>query len=301
MSCLPAFLLGVSGSELRIHGAIFLDRPLSRRLASNSLVRQLYTRLDDECIYADEQHDRNTAHMLRTLRVCLNDLDTEYEGMKPRSDELSSGMYHSPHFKAFKSEKGEYFSLIYRFYLVGSPLSTQPVFLADAVPREDPQSPIRCVVKFTRQYGDEGHKLMESEGVAAKLLFCEFEVGMGLWVVVTHYYECEEDAVPSEEGIAKLRQGLRKFHDAGFVHGDIRSPNVLVGADRRPLLIDFDWSCKVGVARYPIQLNMNLKWPEGTREGGLIETRHDTQMLDWYVEGQGGKASLPPSDSIEMN
>ena len=78
---------------------------------------------------------------------------------------------------------------------VGDQLSTWLVFLADAVPRLDSRSSIRCVVKFTRQYGDEAHKLMEREGVAAGLLYCNFEEGVGQWVVVTHYHECKEDAV----------------------------------------------------------------------------------------------------------
>ena len=190
----------MSGPGLSIHGAIFLDKPVSVKLAYESLVPQEYTPLDDECTDDYDQYARHTAHMLRTLRVCLNDLDTEYEGMKPRSDELSSGMCPSPHFKAFKSEKGESFSLIYRSHLVGGRLSIRPVFLADAVPTENPQSMIQCVVKFTRRYGKEGHKLMENEGVAAELLYCNLERGMGLWVVVTRYYECKEDAVPSEEG-----------------------------------------------------------------------------------------------------
>ena len=103
-------------------------------------------------------------------------------------------------------------------------------------------------------------------------------------------------------GIAKLRQGLGKLHDAGFVHGDIRSPNILVGVDRQPRLIDFDWSGKVGVARYPMQLNdRDINWPDETTAGGLIETRHDTKMLNWYVEEKGGKVSLLLSGSIEMN
>jgi len=257
-----------------------------------------YDRLDTGLIDEYDEYAWNTAHMLRTLRTCLNDLDNEYLRMKPRSDKLSLDICPSPHFKAFKSEKNEYFSLIYRSYLVDDQLSTRLVFLADAVPRLDSQSSIRCVVKFTRQYGDEAHKLMEREGVAAGLLYCNFEEGVGRWVVVTHYHECKEDAVPSEEGIAKLRQGLRELHKAGFVHGDIRAPNILVGVDRQPRLIDFDWSGKVGAARYPVGLNRDIKWPDGTKPGGFIETRHDTEMLDWYVEE---KRALSPSNLIEMN
>jgi len=139
---------------------------------------------------------------------------------------------------------------------------------------------------------------MEHEGVAVGLLYCNFEESVGRWVVVTHYHECKEDAVPSEEGIAKLREGLLKLHKAGFVHGDIRPPNILVGADRQPRMIDFDWSGKVGAARYPVGLNRDIKWPVGTKEGGFIETCHDTEMLDRYVEE---KKALSPSDPIEMN
>ena len=71
------------------------------------------------------------------------------------------------------------------------------------------------------------------------------------------------------------------------MHGDIRAPNILVGADGQPQMIDFDWSGKVGAARYPVRLNRDIKWPDGTKPGGLIETCHDTEMLDWYVEEKG--------------
>ena len=147
MSCLPAFLIGMAGSSLSIHGAIFLGKPVSHRLASRDL-----TPLDaipTLKIGGNYRYAQRTAHMLLTLRSCLNDLDNEYMNMKPRSesDELSPDLYAFPHFKAFKSKKNEYFSLIYRSHLVGDRLSTRLVFLADAVPRLDSQSSIRCVVQ----------------------------------------------------------------------------------------------------------------------------------------------------------
>jgi thiamine kinase-like enzyme len=45
------------------------------------------------------------------------------------------------------------------------------------------------------------------------------------------------------------------FHVAGFVFGDLRLPNVLVSAEGRLALVDFDWSGEAGNACYPLGLN----------------------------------------------
>jgi len=45
---------------------------------------------------------------------------------------------------------------------------------------------------------------------------------------------------------------VKSFHDAGFVHGDLREPNIMCdGEKEKAMLIDFDWGGKVGEAYYP--------------------------------------------------
>jgi tRNA A-37 threonylcarbamoyl transferase component Bud32 len=51
-------------------------------------------------------------------------------------------------------------------------------------------------------------------------------------------------------------------HNAGYVHGDIRTSNILVYKNS-PMLIDFDWAGNKGVVRYPINMNIDAKqWEE---------------------------------------
>eukprot|EP01032_Pedospumella_encystans_P014401 gene14401-16540_t len=47
----------------------------------------------------------------------------------------------------------------------------------------------------------------------------------------------------------------------------------------RLLLLDFDWAGRIGVARYPWNLNKDINWPEGVQSGGLIHPDHDKAMI----------------------
>lgn len=280
----------MSGPVLNIHGAIFLaEKVVSAPLAFKNLVSPTqYIPLNRGYTSVHDQNAWHTAHMLGALRMCLEKLDNEYETMKEKSNKLHLDVrFHAPHFKQFQSVTGGYFSLKYLSHLVDNTTpTTRSVFLADAVPDTDLGSSTKCVVKFTQQYGKLGHEVMEKQGVTAELLYCDFEISIGLWVVITRYYKCEENAVPSATGLAKLRAGLGMLQTAGLVHGDIRPPNIVVDADGQPRLFDFDWSGKVGEARYPIDLNtVGINWPDGVTRGGLIEMNHDIEMLDRYVEG----------------
>ena len=61
------------------------------------------------------------------------------------------------------------------------------------------------------------------------------------------------------------------MHQAGWVHGDLRSTNVVVkksGLDGSFLIIDFDWSGKNQEVVYPSFLNTtDARQPEGADDG----------------------------------
>lgn len=48
------------------------------------------------------------------------------------------------------------------------------------------------------------------------------------------------------------------------------------------MLVDFDWSGKIGEVHYPMNVNRgNGLWrPDGAYDTELIQTEHDMQMLD---------------------
>ena len=52
-----------------------------------------------------------------------------------------------------------------------------------------------------------------------------------------------------------MHEAVRHLHEGGFVHGDLRRPNVLVAAGKddtevKVWIIDFDWAGRCGHARY---------------------------------------------------
>jgi tRNA A-37 threonylcarbamoyl transferase component Bud32 len=69
---------------------------------------------------------------------------------------------------------------------------------------------------------------------------------------------------------------------AGFVHGDLRPPNVLVPKNNGDplILLDFDWGGQDSVTRYPGNLNIAIQRHDTVRNGGVIEAVHDRFMLD---------------------
>jgi hypothetical protein len=138
-------------------------------------------------------------------------------------------------------------------------------------------------VKYAERYGKEAHKIMAAADVAAELLYCEWDETVGLWVVVTRYYECKTTAIPTEQSIARLREGLQDLHRKGLVHGDVRGANILVDSNGDARLIDFDWSERVEVARYPSLLNDKLVWVSGVNAGNLITPEHDIGMFGLYL------------------
>ncbi|KAE9399796.1 hypothetical protein BT96DRAFT_769871, partial [Gymnopus androsaceus JB14] len=81
-----------------------------------------------------------------------------------------------------------------------------------------------------------------------------------------------------------IKEAVIKLHDLGFVHGDLRGPNILVQKDfaaEAPavLLLDFDWPGKEGEAFYPRKMNKSLVWAEGVKVTGPITKAHDLYML----------------------
>ena len=86
----------------------------------------------------------------------------------------------------------------------------------------------------------------------------------------------------------KVGQCLREFHQAGFVHGDIRDTNIMVKTLNRGglndvsfLVVDYDSCGGVGLVRYPLNLNTtSVQRPVGATGGAVIEAKHDLEMLD---------------------
>ncbi|KAK2459963.1 hypothetical protein APHAL10511_007969 [Amanita phalloides] len=112
------------------------------------------------------------------------------------------------------------------------------------------------LVKFTKRYSIELHALCASRGRAPRIL--GFERIAGGWSVIAMEY-IHPAVHPSEstdltrlcDQWADLRELVRSFHGEGWVHGDLRRPNMICNGETVMLL---DWGGKIGEARYPTAL-----------------------------------------------
>lgn len=124
-----------------------------------------------------------------------------------------------------------------------------PIYLVET---EDKQ---KLVVKFVPRYGAEAHYEAAKHGFAPNLhyagpLYKNIAEDCQATMVVMDWVEGETVDGLTEEQKNTLRTHIRELHEAGFVHGDIRPPNVLIRDDKVTLL-DFDWAGPEAKVFYP--------------------------------------------------
>ncbi|PVF94056.1 hypothetical protein CPB86DRAFT_876678 [Serendipita vermifera] len=143
------------------------------------------------------------------------------------------------------------------------------------------------IVKFARRYCSGAHQLLAEAGLVPKLYYADGEDSTEIFrMIVMENIEgtiplCAVPTPQRPQVFGQIRQALTLLHDNHFVFGDLRPPNILVTKDcQKVMLIDFDWSRKLGVARYPAGgVNPEHAWPDGVEANGRIEIEHD---LKWF-------------------
>ena len=139
-------------------------------------------------------------------------------------------------------------------------------------------------IKFVQQYSTEAHNYCAVLGCTPTLM--GFEVVGGWFMVVMENISKGHDTLFSKQlsmtTKALIADKLKKFHQAGFVHGDIRDTNIMVSnSDEKDFkIIDFDWAGRVNEARYPSFINRQIWRPSGAVDGQPILPAHDLAMLD---------------------
>jgi hypothetical protein len=144
----------------------------------------------------------------------------------------------------------------------------------------------KVVVKFTCRYANDVHRACAEKGIAPELRYSQ-RLGYGWSMVVMDYLDSYHSLFVlqkcqrlTEEIRASVHARLKILHDAKFVHGDMRSPNILLGPDGDVKFIDFDWAGDIGNARYPTSMNPNIGWHQDVGLGKPIETSHDIYLVD---------------------
>ena len=166
-------------------------------------------------------------------------------------------------------------------------------------------------IKFTESYSFELHRLLEENGFAPKLR-SHYSLQSGFYCIIMDWISpvvpCEElvelEISIKREIARQLFQILDILKTNGFVIGDVRSPNILitrVDEAYKVIIIDFDFSGKLGEAIYPVELNMReFPWLDESvlmsEEGRKLSHSHDRLAVLDYLRNV-----LELSDDDENN
>ncbi|KAF8322897.1 uncharacterized protein EI90DRAFT_3077263 [Cantharellus anzutake] len=148
----------------------------------------------------------------------------------------------------------------------------------------------KIFIKFTHRCSEDALLACFSLGCAPALKRCQPIAGGWYMVVMAlieddyHELRHSEMKVLFKDEIEEKVQALRQ---QAFVHGDIRTTNVMVRKDGKPgiLLVDFDWAGKIEEVRYPMNVNnVDIKRPTGAVDGELIKPDHDIDMIKYMFQ-----------------
>jgi serine/threonine protein kinase len=166
------------------------------------------------------------------------------------------------------------------------------------------------VVKFVWRYGTKAHQLLASEGLAPQLFHAPRDgdptspTAGGRYMVVMEYVEGktldDQDLDDETRGhiCDELKKALEILHKENIVFGDLRSPNVILRGENKPLLIDFDWAAIEMFGRYPDTMNGDIEWHPEAYAGCPMKKEHDRHMLEMLRAGTELKG---PSEMVQRS
>jgi hypothetical protein len=148
----------------------------------------------------------------------------------------------------------------------------------------------RLVVKFTRKYNPDAHRLLATRGLAPQLHYVGPHAGGLTMVVMDYIHRTTYDADHLSEDVLKdIEEAVDLLHSEDLVFGDLRLPNIVVvdredspSNERWAMLVDFDWCSLDGEGTYPATLNDNddMQWHEEVKRGGVMRKSHDLHLLE---------------------
>ncbi|CAE6446468.1 unnamed protein product [Rhizoctonia solani] len=279
VSCCPAFIISVAGPWVCIFGAISLSQIIVQPLTEMLWV-------------ADPQKESRMKYLTRVFLALRNAISHlhEYYRTLLRSivpPYVADPARFFPDIHCFQGRDGNETKFSYTDEF------TRLVFKARTEENRD------IVVKFVERYNAEAHELLARQGLAPELLFDGGDVLYGCYrMVVMEFcygmtyleYDRRRPDGMSQAGseLLSIRQtikgALKLLHEANFVFGDLRKPNILIVEDEKGTigakLIDFDWCGPVGEGRYPANISDSIEWAPGMERGGLMAQKHDNDMLE---------------------
>jgi len=211
----------------------------------------------------------NIGRLFLALRECLKELDTFYRGIGDRKTSILC-----PSIRTYENIQFEYIARLDTHHL------SKAIFKART------QNGELIVVKFTNSYSAGGHRLLEAAALAPKLRYFSgnqeaFKKPRGLEMVVMDFIIENSDSSLTPRRLGDVKKAMDIFHNAGYVFGDLRGPNILRLKDGHAMLVDIDWC---GMAGEAMGLNTGVGWPPGSGIGEPVVKAHDGFMFNQIVE-----------------
>ena len=145
------------------------------------------------------------------------------------------------------------------------------------------------------KYGEAVHHAMAAKDHSPHLIDC-LKVTDDTFLVVMEKFDSEMldvymgSVLPCERKSKKrmieqqLRNILSFMHRKGYVHGDLREPNILVSgkSEIKLKIVDFNWAGKAGEVKYPWDLNTDA-FKSSAKPGQKILMEHDSEQVDYII------------------
>ena len=259
ISVCPTLLIELAGPNMSVSGAVFTDIATCDQLSPMvSLLWQPHSRLMLQA-----------ARCFSAIRKALPSLCKFYEALNQEAlqHQAPKRQLEYPYPAKFTGPQGSAMQLHYKGKL------SSTCFKATMDKQEG-----FVLVKFCKSYSKEAHICLASSGHAPEFLGMEFLSDEWLMVVMRYVDGCSWDEA-IDKPIAELQVAVLSLHEAGFVHGDLRSNNILV-VSGTVCIIDFEWAGVADQAVYPFFMNhTDVTWPDNAKDGQPIKQAHDL----WWV------------------
>jgi serine/threonine protein kinase len=260
-------LFNFAGPYIGVAGAVFLGRPVCEPLTP---VMPLFYLPHHENIIL------GTAYVVKALKIALDNLEKFYNNLYQHDQIIQT---YFPYFNKVKI--GETTANLTYVKKVENHYVFQAIMECN-----DGSSPQHVIIKFAKRYSEACHKECQALEIAPELFFCE-QIAGGWYVVIMEqlmehnslfYLAQDQD---KKFMLNKVIESIKKIHDLGFVHGDMRLPNILIGPGDSIKIIDFDWAGKIGEVVYPPLLNQEIDvWHSDVKAGKKILPEHDLYILN---------------------
>jgi hypothetical protein len=249
--------------------------------------------------WRDDAMQQALAKCAGALNNAFTRLSTYYKELKTASTSPESTEYSKSHFPyqcSYHSRGTETISFKY----IDRPFEDRLVFIGEE------ETGRQVLIKFTRTYCHEAHEELMSVNSAPVLY--GFQLLPGGWIMVVMEYLHEEEwtmlyDIPLQQR-EKFRPAIKAavvhLHGKGYVHGDIRVGNVFVHRKSAAVkLLDFDEAGRVGIAKYPANLNTtSVVRPSGASDGKPITEEHDRFMVGYLFTTEYSGRCLERSITI---